>query len=61
MNIVYKFNIMSNHPPYRIMYAYMSDNKYYRTYNNSKNKIISEEITKEEYASQLLDFIIKNK
>jgi hypothetical protein len=61
MEIVYKFNMISNQPPYRVMYACMSDDKYYKTYNSSKNKIISEEITKEEYASQLLDFIIKNK
>jgi len=61
MDIVYKFNIMFNYPPYRIMYAYMSDKKYYKTYNNSKNKIVSEEISKEEYSAQLLDFIIKNK
>lgn len=61
MDIVHKFNIMFNYPPYRIMYAEMTDGKYYKTYNNSKNKIISEEISKEEYASQLLGFIIKNK
>jgi hypothetical protein len=52
---------MFNYPPYRIMYAYMSDKKYYKTYNNNKNKVISEEISKEEYSAQLLDFIIKNK
>ncbi len=39
----------------------MSDKKYYKTYNNNKNKVISEEISKEEYSAQLLDFIIKNK
>lgn len=42
------------------MYAYMSDDKYYKTFNHM-DKIESVEISQEEYASQLLNFIVTNK
>ena len=60
MNIIYKFYIINNHKPYRTMYAYMSDDKYYKTFNHM-DKIESVEISQEEYASQLLNFIVTNK
>jgi len=42
------------------MFAHMSDDKYYKTFTH-KDIIQSVEISQEEYAANLLEFILTNK
>lgn len=60
MYIVNKFSITFNTQPYRIMYSLLSDGNYYKVFEE-KNEVITEEISQEEYASQLLNYIILKK
>lgn len=42
------------------MYSLLSDGNYYKVFEE-KNEVITEEISQEEYASQLLNYIILKK
>lgn len=60
MHIVNKFSITFKTHPFRIMYSLLSDGKYYKVFEKD-NVIVTEEISKEEYASQLINYIILTK
>lgn len=61
MYIINKFSIIFKSHPFRVMYSLLSDGKYYKVFENNDNVVITEEISKEEYASQLINYIILNK
>jgi hypothetical protein len=42
------------------MYSLLSDGKYYKVFEKD-NVVVTEEISTEEYASQLMNYIILNK
>jgi hypothetical protein len=60
MHIINKFSITFKTKPYRIMYSLLSDGKYYKVFEMD-NVIVTQEISTEEYASQLMNYIILKK